>query len=99
MLRVGAVGSERIPAVTVEVSETALPPCESNATVNALAIRTTTNPEPPAPPFTSPLELLAEAPPPPLPVFALPAVPAIFVPAPRAVPPVPPAPYVTADPE
>ena len=56
------------------------------------ATLTTTKPAPPAPPFTSPLVLLADAPPPPLPVFAAPGVPAMFVEAPRAVPPVPPTP-------
>ena len=83
----------------MEVSDTALPPCVSNVIVKALGIRTTTNPVPPAPPFTWPLELFADAPPPPFPVFALPAVPAMLVVAPRAVPPVPPTPYVTDDPE
>ncbi len=92
MLRVGAVGSDRMPAVTVEVSETELPLCESNETVKVLGMRTITRPEPPAPPFTSPLELLAEAPPPPLPVFALPDVPTMLDVFPRAVPPAPPAP-------
>ena len=57
-------------------------------------MRTTTNPVPPVPPLTSPLELFADAPPPPLPVFAKPAAPTMFVlvASPRAVPPVPPTP-------
>ena len=80
--------------VKVDPSETALPLCESKVIVNALAMRTTNKPAPPTPPFTSPLEILADAPPPPLPVFADPAAPTmfVFVASPRAVPPVPPTP-------
>ncbi len=86
-MRVGSVGAVEItPPVTVEVSETDVPLCELNATVSALATRTITRPEPPAPPLTSPLAFFAEAPPPPLPVFADPAVPVMFAKAARAVP-------------
>jgi hypothetical protein len=93
LLRVGSVGAVAIdPPVNADPAETSLPLCESYVTVSALATRTISNPEPPAPPLTSPLELFADAPPPPLPVFTVPAVPAMFVLAPRAVPPVPPAP-------
>ena len=90
---------EIVPPVIVVAAPPlgALPPFASYVMLRVFPVLTTTTPEPPAPPLAPndeslSLEVPVAAPPPPLPVFAVPVVPTIFADESFFEPPLPPAP-------